>query len=139
MRANAFINNAKQPTGAELTAELGRTKVLWDRLLEVLTHDCGLDSQEWNSYSRKAGWSLRVKHRARNVLYLSPHKGCFTASFALSDRGVRAARAAGFPPPVLKIIDDARRYAEGTAIRIEVRAAKDIRIVEKLAAIKLTN
>jgi hypothetical protein len=139
MRANSFINNAKQPTGAELAAELGRTKVLWDRLLEVLTHNCGLDSQEWNSYSRKAGWSLRVKHRARNVLHLSPHKGCFTASFALSDRGVRAARAAGFTPPVLKMIDDATRYPEGTAIRIEVRAAKDIGIVEKFAAIKLAN
>jgi hypothetical protein len=99
MRANAFINKASQPTEDELAAQLGRAKTLRDRLLEVLTHDCGLDSQDWNSYSRKAGWSLRLKHRARNVPYLSPHKGCFTASFALSDRGVRAARAAGLLHP----------------------------------------
>jgi Protein of unknown function (DUF3788) len=67
------------------------------------------------------------------------HKESFTASLALSDRGVRAACGAVFPRAVVKIIDAAKRYMEGTAIRIEVHVAKDIGIVEKLAAIKLDN
>jgi hypothetical protein len=52
---------------------------------------------------------------------------------------MQAARRSKLPPGVIKILDEARRYAEGTAVRIEVHAAKDIAIVKKLAAAKLEN
>ena len=39
----------------------------------------------------------------------------------------------------LKIIDEAKRYAEGTAVRIDVNNAQDIAIVKKLAKAKLDN
>ncbi len=37
------------------------------------------------------------------------------------------------------MIDEAKRYAEGTAVRIEVREAKDVTTVKMLAKIKLEN
>jgi len=40
---------------------------------------------------------------------------------------------------ILKIVDEAKRYAEGTAVRIEVRAATDTNVVKTLAKIKLEN
>jgi hypothetical protein len=38
---------------------------------------------------------------------------------------------------VIKTIAEARRYAEGTAVRIEVKQVKDVAAVEALAVIKL--
>lgn len=139
MPANAFIDKPKMPTDAELTAALGPAKALWDQLLAGLTERCKIDVQEWNSYSRKAGWSLRLQHKRRNIVYLSPCRGCFRASFALGDKAVQAARESGLPASVIKIIGEAKRYAEGTAVRIEVKTAKDIAVVEKLAVAKLAN
>lgn len=139
MPANAFIDKPKMPTDAELTAALGPAKALWDQLLAGLTERCKIDVQEWNSYSRKAGWSLRLQHKKRNMVYLSPCRGCFRASFALGDKAVQAARESGLPASVIKIIGEAKRYAEGTAVRIEVKTAKDIAVVEKLAVAKLAN
>lgn len=139
MPANAFIDKPKMPTDAELTAALGPAKALWDQLLAGLTERCKIDVQEWNSYTRKAGWSLRLQHKRRNIVYLSPCRGCFRASFALGDRAVQAARESGLPASVIKIIGEAKRYAEGTAVRIEVKTAKDIAVVEKLAVAKLAN
>jgi hypothetical protein len=52
---------------------------------------------------------------------------------------VKAACAAGFPRRVGKVIDEAKRYAESTAIRIEVQAPEDIEIVASFAGIKLAN
>jgi hypothetical protein len=55
--ANAFIGKPKRPSDSELAAELGASKVLWDGLVDELAKQDQL-SREWNSYSKKAGWSL---------------------------------------------------------------------------------
>ena len=139
MLPNAFIEKPKKPTEAELTAALGPAKALWDQLLAGLADEHNLTVQEWNSYSRKAGWSLRIKSKERNILYLSPCEGCFRASFALGDKAVQVARQSGLPPSAIKIINEAKRYAEGTAVRIEMKKPKDVEIAKKLASIKLAN
>jgi len=139
MLPNAFIGKPQKPTDAELAAALGTAKALWDQLLASLANEHNLTVQEWNSYSRKAGWSLRLKLKERNILYLAPCQGCFFASFALGDKAVQAARQSGLPQSVVKIINEAKRYAEGTAVRIEIKNAKDIETVTKLAGIKLAH
>jgi hypothetical protein len=139
MTPNAFIGKTKQPTDGELTAALGPARVTWDQLLADLEREFGVNVHEWNSYSPKAGWSLRVKREQRNIVYLSPCQGCFRVSFALGDKAVQAARQSKLPPRVIKIINEAKRYAEGTGVRFEVKAPKDIAAVKMLAAIKLAN
>lgn len=137
MVSNVFVGKAAQPTENELTAALGPAKTVWDRLLAVLAQEYGLTVQEWNSYSPKAGWSLRLKRGDRNILYLSPGDGCFMVSFALGDKAVQAARQSKLPKRVIEIIDSAKRYAEGTAVRLDVAGIRDIAAVKKLAALKL--
>jgi hypothetical protein len=139
MSPNAFIGHAEHPTDSELVSALGPVKALWDQLIDDLADECGVAGQEWNSYSPKAGWSLRLKREQRNIVYLSPCSGCFRVSFALGDKAVQAARQSKLPPRVLKIINEAKRYAEGTGVRLEVKASKDLAAVKKLAAIKLAN
>ena len=60
-------------------------------------------------------------------------------SFALGDKAVEAARQSRLPQSVIKTINEARRYAEGTGIRMEMKKPKDIEIVKQLAAIKLAH
>jgi len=52
---------------------------------------------------------------------------------------VEAARVSDLPAGAIRIIDSAKRYAEGTAVRIEVKGPADIAVVLRLAAIKLAN
>jgi hypothetical protein len=139
MFPNAFIDKPGKPTDEELASELGQAKTLWDRLLADLAGESDIATQEWNSYSRKAGWSLRLKHGKRTILYLSPSRGCFGVSFALGDRAVEAARHSRLPQRTLKIIDESKRYPEGMAVRIGVKSPRDLAIVKKLATIKLEN
>jgi hypothetical protein len=139
MLTNAFINKRQKPTESELSAALGPAKALWDRLLSEVSDECEIDKQEWNSYSPKAGWSLRLKRKKRNILYLAPSLGCFTTALILGDRAVRAARKSGLPKRVSKMIAEAKRYPEGTAIRIEVKGPRDIEVVKRLAVIKMEN
>jgi hypothetical protein len=140
MRPNAFIGKPQKPTDTELAAALGPVKAaLWDQLLVSLADEHNLTVREWNSYSRKAGWSLRLKLKERNILYLAPCRGCFFASFALGDKAVGTARQSSLPQDVIKIINEAKRYPEGTAVRIEIKQAEDIETVTKLAGVKLAH
>jgi hypothetical protein len=136
---NAFAGHAQRPTEKELASVLGGADSLWQELIADLKRDLRLDGAEWNTYSVKAGWSLRLQLKKRNIVYLSPSSGCFLASFALGDKAVAAARKSKLPRSVLKIIDEAKRYGEGTGVRIEVHEARDVELVKTLARIKVEN
>ena len=135
MSPNAFIGRTKAPTDAELSSELGAARVLWDELLAELA----LPIQEWNSYSTKAGWSLKVKQGKRTILYLAPCHNSFRVAFVFGAKAVEAARQSKLPKRVMKIIDEAPRYPEGTGVRLEITARKDLAAVRKLAEVKLAN
>lgn len=137
MLTNAFINKADAPTSEELAAELGAAKALWDRVLAELPEDC--NTREWNSYSRKAGWSLRVKRDKRVIVYLVPSHGAFTVAFVLGDRAIEAAKHSGIPQKVIDTINASKRYAEGTGVRIEVAGARDLGAIQKLVRVKIQN
>jgi hypothetical protein len=139
MQPNAFINQLKEPAEDELTAALGPAKPLWDRLVHNLADEFDVHIQEWKSYSPKYGWSLRLKHKKRNIVYLVPYRHCFGVMFILGDRAVKVAVQSRLPQRVLKIINEAPRYPEGTGVRLEVKTARDIAAVKKLAGIKLEN
>jgi Protein of unknown function (DUF3788) len=139
MPENAFPGKPERPTEQELAAELGQGKALWDQLLVELEKEFGLVTQEWNSYSRKAGWSLRLKHKKRNILYLLPCHGSFRVAFVLGDRAIEAAREARLPQRVMQLIDEGDRYPEGTGIRVDVKAPGDLSAIRKLTGIKLGN
>ena len=137
---NAFIGKAEMPTEADLAAALGRSaKSAWEKLLASLAAHHPLLDREWHSYSIKAGWSLRLKLKKRNILYLLPAERSFAVAFTLGDKAVQAAREAGLPSHILKLIDEAKRYAEGTGFRLPITGPDDIPVVLKLAAIKLAS
>jgi Protein of unknown function (DUF3788) len=137
---NAFIGKSEKPSPEELSAVLGPTAILWSEFVDSMANELGVAIQEWKGvYVNKYGWSLRLKMKARNIVYLAPGKGFFRVAFVLSDRAVKAAKAARFPASVAKAIAEAPHYPEGTGLRLTVRKARDLAAIRKLAEIKLAN
>lgn len=136
---NAFIGKLTQPTPKELAAKLGQSKELWNQLVSEVVQECGITDKEWNCYSPKAGWSLRLKQKKRNIVYLAPGNGCFQMALILGDKAMKIAKNAEFPKKFVKLIAEAPRYPEGNAIRFEVTSADDVAVVKHLAKIKVEN
>lgn len=136
--SNAFAGKQASPNEDELAAALGRAKEVWDEVVQELSRECGL-SREWGSSSIKAGWSLRLKHKDRIIVYLAPNQGAFLVSLALGDKAVKVAQQSALPARIRKIIGEARRYAEGTGVRIPVQGPGDVAAIKQLARIKLEN
>jgi hypothetical protein len=136
---NAFVGKRERPTPRELETALGPVAPLWNQLVASLACDHSVQDQEWSSYSPKYGWSLKLKLKKRTILYLGPCAGCFRASFVLGDRAVAEARKSKLPASVLKLLEEAPKYSEGTGLRLTITSARNIPSVIKLAQIKLDN
>jgi len=73
----------------------------------------------------------------RTVVWLVPYAGCFQVAFIFGEKALTAIRQSTLPARVLRMLDEAPTYPEGTGLRLEIRTAKDIAVVKTLAAIKL--
>lgn len=136
---NPFAGQAKKPTEKGLATILGPSLPVWNELIEDLQRDLNIDTADWHSAGMKYGWSLRLQLKKRNIVYLGPRNGWFLAAFALGDKAIAGCRNANLPSRVLKTISEAKRYPEGTAVRIEVRTPEDAAVVKALAKIKIEN
>ena len=107
-------------------------KLLSGRIFDPLAEDWTYSGKQW-------GWALRLKHKKRAVLYMTPAAGHFVVGFALGEKAVAAARQAGLSQALLEIIDASPRYAEGRAVRFEVTTPAEVAWALDLATIKMAN
>jgi hypothetical protein len=139
MALSIFDEKSRQPNDGDLAKALGKTKGFWDDLKDHVAKEYEPVTEEWKYYGQKYGWSLRLVRKKRTILYLIPCKGYYLAAFVLGDRAVQAARKSKLPESIIKIINEAKRYAEGTGFRVPVKKRQDLESMKKLAAIKMTN
>jgi Protein of unknown function (DUF3788) len=138
--SNAFLGKADHPTETEVAAALGATAKLWNEFIHWMAEKEGITTQEWKGIViKKYGWSLRLKQKARNIVYLGPGNGCFMVSFVLSDKTLAQAKREHLPKLVQDVLDNAPRYPEGNGVRLVVRRAADLDPIRKIAAIKAAN
>ncbi len=137
---NAFIGHANSPSEAEVAEALGPSAQLWTELIAEITSDMGELTQEWKGVVvHKYGWTLRLKQKKRNLIYLSPCRNSFRVAFILGDKAVRAAREAHLPKAVNEALATAPHYPEGTGLRLAVKRAADLPAIRKLVKIKQAN
>jgi len=137
MALSAFDDKTRSPEEEEVSAVLGKTYRLWNELKDRIAARFAPLAIEWGYASKSTGWGLRLKQEKRTVLYMTPCQGYFLASFALGEKAVKLAHDSDLPDSVLTVIDNARKYAEGRGVRLEVRKVQDVRAIEKLAMVKM--
>ncbi len=70
---------------------------VWTEFIKWMADEEGATGQEWKGICvKKYGWSLRLKQKSCNVVYLGPGRGCFMVSFVLSDKGANGRERGAF-------------------------------------------
>jgi len=139
MSFSAFDDKELQPQDSDLVEVLGDSQDLWDELKFQMETQFQPLSVDWGFSGKKWGWSLRLKQKARTVLYMTPRRGHFVVGFALGQKAVDAAHESDLPQSILDMIDDSQKYAEGRGVRLEVRTDDDLCNVTRIATIKMEN
>lgn len=136
MALSALDDKTRHPTDEDLRSVLGKTYPAWVKLLALAAEQIEPITEIWKFTSATTGWGMRVLHKQRVILYMTPQHDQFLVSFALGERAVVAAHAARLPAGLLQAIDDAPRYAEGRGVRIPVRHSRQLTALARLARIK---
>ena len=137
MALSALDDRTRRPERAALDGVLGRAAGFWHELVTEVARGHAPVTQQWNFAGAKNGWSLRLRHRERVILYLTPQEGRFLVGVVLGEKAARAAREGGEPQSVRALIEAAPRYAEGRGIRFTVSRAADLRTARRLVALKM--
>jgi hypothetical protein len=139
MALSAFDDKSKKPNASDLKRTLKRASTHWDNLISHIASEFPPLDETWSFAGANWGWSLRLRQRKRTVLYMTPGEGYFFVGFALGEKAVKAAHGSTLPDSILTVIDGAKKYAEGRAVRIEIRAKKDLENAKMLASIKMAS
>jgi hypothetical protein len=136
---SVFRDRSRMPTEDELEAALGPSIALWRSLRVKIGGAFAPVDERWSFSGKAHGWSLRLAHRDRGIVFLAPLVGRFRASLALPERAMTAAGQADLPEAVRDTIATAPIYPEGRAVRIEVTTQEDVASVIALARIRMAS
>jgi hypothetical protein len=134
-----FSDKQNQPTDAVLSSVLSDTQSIWNEIRTAIEKEHGHVVEEWKFYGTKIGWTLKLLHKKRNLLFLTAHNGYFMLSFVFGEKAVKEVEKSTVSEKIKSDLKNARKYAEGRGIRIEVKKRSQIGTVVKLVAIKLNN
>jgi len=137
MIRRALIDKGLKPGDAQLAAALGDSFHLWTDLKVAVAAEHGPVVEEWKYYGPKSGWTMKLLRGTRNLLFLIPGEGAFTLGFVFGDKAVAAVERSGLPKPLIAELRDARKYAEGRGLRLEVRTPEDAAIAAALVGFKV--
>ncbi len=137
MALSALDDKSQLPTDGAVAAVLGSATRLWEEVRSDLALQFPALVEKWGYSGKQWGWSLALKQKTRTVVYLTPSEEFFYAGFALGEKAVDALQQSGLPRSVLAVIEASRKYAEGRAVRLEVRTAEDVAHVLAIAAAKM--
>ena len=139
MAASVFEDKNSKPDDKMLAKVLGKSNRLWQEIKKNLKADYGELIEEWKFYGQKSGWILKTLLKKRNLFFFIPLKGSFQVSFVFGDKAVAAVEKSGLPKKLITELKDARKYAEGRGLRIDVKNSADVEHIKKLVEIKVHN
>jgi hypothetical protein len=95
--------------------------------------------EEWNYPGKKYGWSFRMKDKKRAIIYFLPRQGYFMVAFVFGNKAMEEILNSNIRDSIKEDLKNARKYAEGRGLRIEVKDSEIIEDIIKLVEIKLSN
>ena len=139
MTLSAFGERATAPTDADLRTVLGRAYPSWGKLLVGIRERISPIAEVWAYTNTSTGWGLRLRHKDRVIVYMTPQQTQFLVSFVLGEKAVAAAQASRLPAAIREAVAASPRYAEGRGVRVVVRSARQISGLVALAEVKWHN
>ena len=132
-----FQDKETLPTQKALSAELGPTFALWERIEAFVMEQYPGANAEWNYPGKKYGWSYRIKDKKRAIIYFLPRSGYFKVAFVFGQKAYDHIMDSDISETIKVDLSGATRYAEGRGIRIDVKDEAVVPDIFSLVRIKI--
>jgi hypothetical protein len=139
MDTSTFTNKSSIPSDLDLQESLGKTFHLWKTIEEYVHFKYPGVKEEWHYPGEKYGWGYRLKDPKRVLVYLLPRENCFKIAFVFGQKATMTIMDSNISAEIKKELSDAKVYAEGRGIRIEIKDDAIIEDIKLLIDIKIAN
>jgi hypothetical protein len=137
MESSVFMDKSVMPTDEDLQDVVRDAYPLWTEIRNQVYEQYPTAIEEWNFPGKKYGWSFRIKDKKRAIVYLLPREGYFKVAFVFGGRAADDILTSDIADSIKIELRNARVYAEGRGIRIDVREKQILGDIMKLIQIKL--
>ena len=134
---SCFTEKEITPSQKDLKEALGSTFPIWQELQEYTKKSYPGTVEEWNFSSPKCGWSFRVKDKKRVIIYLLPRDKFFKVAMVFGQKATNEILKSHVADIIKQDIQNARVYAEGRGIRIDITDKTLTADIKTLISIKL--
>lgn len=138
MDKSIFADKNIMPANDELKKALTETFHLWTSVINYVHQKVENTQDEWNYPGEKYGWSFRVKDKKRAIIYLLPREGFFKVAFVFGQKATDLIMQSQVAGSIKIELANARAYAEGRGIRIDVKNEDILEDIRELIDIKLS-
>ena len=134
-----FQDKEVMPTEKDLVENLGNTYVLWKQIHDFVMIKYPKGLAEWNYPGKKYGWSFRIKDKKRAIIYFLPRDKFFKVAFVFGQKATDTILSSNISSEIKTELEQAKQYAEGRGIRIDVKNEMILPDIKRLIEIKLDN
>lgn len=136
---SVFIEKSKRPTDADLKKALGKNHPYWEELADFAKKSYPAAKGEWHFSGDKYGWSFRISDKKRVIVYLLPREGFFKTALVFGQKATDVVLESKVDHSIKKMLSEAKVYAEGRGIRLEVKDKSLLADIKNLITIKLAH
>jgi hypothetical protein len=122
-----------------LKTVLGVRYDLWTDLITSIEKEFGPVVPDWKFYGVNSGWVQKVFLKKRNLLFCVPYKNYFMMGMVFGEKAVAEIQKSKLPKAIIEEVVNAKKYAEGRGLRINVKDKKSLEHVKALIKIKVLN
>lgn len=134
-----FTNKDAKPITNDLEAALGNTYEIWQDLANFAKKQYPSATEDWYFSGEKYGWNFRVNDKKRAIIYLLPRDKFFKIAFSFGQKAFDKIMGSSISDTIKLELRNAKAYAEGRGIRIEVKDNSMLNDLEELIRFKISN
>ncbi|MBL8162679.1 MAG: DUF3788 domain-containing protein [Anaerolineae bacterium] len=135
MAIGIFLEKERCPTAEDMSAVLGATRALWERLTHFITQNYDMPG-EWSFGGKKYGWNLWYRRSGKTLASLYPQQGFFIVQIVLGKAEVEQASHVRFGNTVQTVFEETPQLHDGRWLFIKVTTEEDIQDIEQLLIVK---
>ncbi len=137
MATDAFKNDKKHPSDADLRKKLGRAYKPFEETIISLQFDQQGIVFEWK-FSKTSGWYLIVLKKRRRLFYFIPKERDFLFKMIFGEKAVGEIKRGEFTKRLKEMLANAKKYPEGTLLEFS-NSNYDVETILKLLKIKIAS
>jgi len=137
MALSIFTDNAITPDNNALATALSTSFSWWNEIKDYVFLQYPKAVEEWKHSGKNYGWGFRLKDSKRVIIYLTPVNGFFLFSVVFGEKATQEVLNSDISEEIKKILREAKVYAEGRGIRLEITSANMVSDLKKLVLVKL--